>query len=308
MGRRAADAGHEPPGTEDDLRVDVGLPAPGLDIPFGQQPRAADCSSRPMAATTGPSSTTSNAKGLPAKPWGRIAVAVAPSKPQVVYANDRGESDERAVPLRRRRRELDRSSIASNFMVWRPFYFGNLIVDPKDENKIFKPDLILLLSTDGGKSFSVVSGGAHGDFHDVWIDPEESEHRDRRRRRRPVAQRRRRNSLGTQINLPVSQFYHVSTDNADPYHVYGGLQDNSSWVGDSSYPGGVTNSRWENMYGGDGFWMFEDPSDPNYIYAEAQGGEIGRVNRYTHEIARHQAAAATTARRSCASTGTRRFT
>jgi hypothetical protein len=65
--------------------------------------------------------------------------------------------------------------------------------------------------------------------------------------------------------------------------VYGGLQDNSSWVGDSSYPGGVTNSRWENMYGGDGFWMFEDTSDPDYLYAEAQGGEIGRVNRYTHE-------------------------
>ena len=63
----------------------------------------------------------------------------------------------------------------------------------------------------------------------------------------------------------------MSLDNSDPYHVYGGLQDNSSWVGDSSYPGGISNSRWENMYGGDGFWMFEDPSDPTYIYAEAQG-------------------------------------
>ena len=68
-----------------------------------------------------------------------------------------------------------------------------------------------------------------------------------------------------------------------PYHVYGGLQDNSSWVGDSQYPGGITNSRWENMYGGDGFWMFVDPSNPDYIYAESQGGYIGRVNRKTHE-------------------------
>jgi photosystem II stability/assembly factor-like uncharacterized protein len=65
--------------------------------------------------------------------------------------------------------------------------------------------------------------------------------------------------------------------------VYGGLQDNSSWVGDSQYPGGISNDRWENMYGGDGFWMFADPSDPAYIYAESQGGEIGRVNRFTHE-------------------------
>ena len=87
-----------------------------------------------------------------------------------------------------------------------------------------------------------------------------------------------------QANLPISQFYHVSVDNADPYHVYGGLQDNSSWIGDSSYPGGVTNSRWENIYGGDGFWVFEDTSDPDYIYAEYQGGAIGRVNRHTLEV------------------------
>jgi hypothetical protein len=84
-------------------------------------------------------------------------------------------------------------------------------------------------------------------------------------------------------NLPVSQFYHVSVDEQDPYRVYGGLQDNSAWVGDSQYPGGITNSRWENMFNGDGFFCFPDPSDPDYLYAEYQGGYIGRVNRYTHE-------------------------
>ena len=84
-------------------------------------------------------------------------------------------------------------------------------------------------------------------------------------------------------NLPVSQFYHVSVDDKDPYRVYGGLQDNSSFVGESQYPGGITNAQWENMYNGDGFWMFPDPADPDYIYAEYQGGEIGRVNRNTHE-------------------------
>jgi len=224
-----------------------------------------------------------SAKGLPPKPWGRVAMAVAPSKAQVVYANIEAEkgrglyrSDEAGANWTR----LD----ASNYVVWRPFYFGNLIVDPKDENKIFKPDGPLLLSTDGGKSFNYVSGGAHGDFHDVWIDP-----------RNPSLVITgddgglwRSEDGGSrwkhQMNLPISQFYHVSTDNSDPYHAYGGLQDNSSWVGDSSYPGGVSNSRWENMFGGDGFWMFEDTSDPTYIYAEYQGGEIGRVNRNTHEM------------------------
>jgi hypothetical protein len=84
-------------------------------------------------------------------------------------------------------------------------------------------------------------------------------------------------------NLPISQFYHVSLDMDRPYKVYGGLQDNSSWVGASQYPGGIAKSQWENMYGGDGFWMFVDPTDPTYIYAESQGGYIGRVNRVTHE-------------------------
>ncbi len=225
--------------------------------------------------------TDSNAKGLPEKPWGRIAVAVAPSKPNVVYANIEAKksalyrSDDSGATWTR----LD----ASNYVIWRPFYFGNLIVDPKDENRIFKPDLILLLSTDGGKSFNRVSGGAHGDFHDVWINPNNPSVVIAADDGGLWVSHDGGNLWKHQVNLPISQFYHVSTDNSDPYHVYGGLQDNAAWVGDSSYPGGITNSRWENMYGGDGFWMFEDPSDPDYIYAEAQGGEIGRVNRHTHE-------------------------
>jgi photosystem II stability/assembly factor-like uncharacterized protein len=224
----------------------------------------------------------STGKGLPPKPWGRVAVAVAPSKPQVVYANveaEKGRGLYRSDDAGANWTKLD----ASNFIVWRPFYFGNLIVDPKDEKKIFKPDLILLLSTDGGKSFNVVSGGAHGDFHDVWINPKNPNIVIAGDDGGLWRSEDGGNRWKHQMNLPVSQFYHVSTDNSDPYHVYGGLQDNSSWVGDSSYPGGITNSRWENMFGGDGFWMFQDTGDPDYVYAEAQGGHIGRVNRYTHE-------------------------
>jgi photosystem II stability/assembly factor-like uncharacterized protein len=224
---------------------------------------------------------SANSKGLPEKPWGRIALAVAPAKPNVVYAMI--ESKKSALFRSDDGGKTWNRMDAGRFMVWRPFYFANLIVDPKDENKIFKPDGPLMLSVNGGQSFSSVGGGAHGDFHDVWIDPGNPN----------VVYTGDDGGLwrsedgGTrwkhQINLPVSQFYHVSVDDANPYHVYGGLQDNSSWIGDSSYPGGVTNSRWENIYNGDGFWVFDDPSDPDYIYAEAQGGYIGRVNRHTLE-------------------------
>jgi photosystem II stability/assembly factor-like uncharacterized protein len=223
-----------------------------------------------------------SAQGLPPKPYGRIAVQVAPSKPQVVYANieaEKGRGLYRSDDGGATWTKLD----ASNFMLWRPFYFGNLIVDPKNDGKIFKPDGPLLLSNDGGKSFNVVSNAAHGDFHDVWINPNNTNvvlaGDDGGLWRSEDGGNRWKH----QLNLPVSQFYHVSTDNADPYHVYGGLQDNSSWVGASSFPGGIANANWENMFGGDGFWMFEDTADPDYLYAEAQGGEIGRVNRYTHE-------------------------
>jgi photosystem II stability/assembly factor-like uncharacterized protein len=221
-----------------------------------------------------------SAKGLPAKPWGRIALAAAPSNPDVVYALIESTRSAlfRSADGGKTWEERDRSQM----MVWRPFYFANLIADPKDENKLYKAGGGLILSSDGGSSFSG-AGNAHGDFHDVWIDPENSNEVISADDGGLWYSHDSGNTWLKANNLPISQFYHVSVDNENPYHVYGGLQDNSVWVGDSAYPGGITNSRWENLGGGDGFFAFVDPADKDYAYIESQGGYIARVNRRTLE-------------------------
>jgi photosystem II stability/assembly factor-like uncharacterized protein len=221
--------------------------------------------------------------GLPAKPYGRIAIAFAPSEPRTVYAFI--ESTDSGLFISHDAGATWERGDKSTWMVWRPFYFANLIVDPKDAKRVFKTDGTLILSEDGGKSFASIGGfvGMHGDVHDVFIDPNNSQHVFAGDDGGLWISYDGANKWWKTDNLPVSQFYHVSVDNLDPYHVYGGLQDNAAWVGDSAYPGGITSSRWENMFGGDGFFTYADPSDENYVYAEAQGGALGRVNRHTHE-------------------------
>jgi len=222
-------------------------------------------------------------KGFPKKPYGRLAVAIAPSNAKRIYCFV--ESPNSALFVSDDAGATWQERDKSQWMVWRPFYFANLIVDPKNPDRLFKTDGALIVSEDAGKSFATVGGfqGAHGDVHDVWIDSTNPQTVFSGDDGGMWYSYNGGSKWWKADNLPVSQFYHVSLDDNDPYQVYGGIQDNSSWVGQSEYPGGITNHQWENMYNGDGFWMFPDPADPDYLYAEYQGGNIGRVNRHTHE-------------------------
>lgn len=222
-------------------------------------------------------------KGFAKKPYGRIAVEVAPSDPKRVYAFVESTASALFVSADGGATWEERDK--SQWMVWRPFYFARITVDPTNADRLFKDNGNLILSEDGGRSFSVVGGftGMHGDIHAVWVNPQNPKHVISGDDGGLWFSYDGGNRWWKGENLPISQFYHVSVDDQDPYRVYGGLQDNSSWVGDSAYPGGITNNRWENLYGGDGFWTFADPADPDYVYAEAQGGFIGRVHRLTHE-------------------------
>ncbi len=217
--------------------------------------------------------------GLPAMPWGRVEVAIAPSDPKLVYALV--ESKASALYRSDDGGQTWAARDHSQHMVWRPFYFARLVVDPANPNRVFKPDLTLIVSEDGGASFSGTGGGSHGDWHDLWIDPTNPKHVVGGDDGGLWLSYDGGSRWWKANNLPVSQFYHVSIDDKDPYNVYGGLQDNSSWVGPSAYPGGITNGRWENLFGGDGFWAIPDPTDPDAVYAEAQGGYVGRVDRRT---------------------------
>ena len=133
-------------------------------------PRRAACSARLMAARPG--------RKLPRKPQGFSEETVRPNRGRDCAVECeaglrfRRIARQRALRFRRWRATWDQRD-KSKWMVWRPFYFANLIVDPKNPDRVFKTDGALILSEDAGKSFATVGGfnGAHGDVHDVWIDP-----------------------------------------------------------------------------------------------------------------------------------------
>jgi len=218
--------------------------------------------------------------GLPPGLLGRLEVAVAPSNPDVVYLVVEAEKQADKGLYKSTDAGKTWKRISGDFnMNVRPFYFSRLVVDPTDEKKIFKCGLNLTISEDGGETFRTVSSGVHSDIHDVWVNPANPKHI----------------VIGTDgggyrsldggylfemfMNLPLSQFYHVSVDDEEPYNVYGGLQDNGSWYGPSSSPGGIQNKNWELSYYGDGFYSFRHPTDKDIVYSEYQGGNIVRYNK-----------------------------
>lgn len=219
--------------------------------------------------------------GLPESELGRIGIAVAPSRPNRVYATVESES---TAMYRSDDCGESWTRVGTTGMVEaRPFYFSLVVVDPKNYDRVYKPAGVTAVSNDAGETFTNIAGTPHPDHHAFWINPANPDHI----------------LLGTDgglyesINrgvhwtfrqsLPLSQFYQVSYDLQDPYYVYGGLQDNGSWMGPSQAPTGITNSLWRNIGGGDGFHVHVDRGAADFIYTEWQGGHIQRYRRSTGE-------------------------
>ena len=226
--------------------------------------------------------------GLPESEKGRIAVAVSPAQPNRVFALVEAENTAlyRSDDMGANWEEMN----TSRNIQMRPFYFAYLVPDPVDPDRIYKPGFMLTVSNDGGKSFtspfssSGFSGGSvHSDLHALWINPNNNEDLILGTDGGVYFSYDHGGSWRLSKAIPVSQFYEISYDMEMPYNVYGGLQDNGTWVGPSRGPGGVYPQNWEVINGGDGFHVFVDPSDPDFVFVEYQGGNVSRLQRSTGE-------------------------
>jgi photosystem II stability/assembly factor-like uncharacterized protein len=220
--------------------------------------------------------------GLPKGNLGRIGVAFAASKPNVVYALVEAEKN---VLLRSEdggytwKTVNDKRDVNS-----RPFYYCDIRVNPKNENIVYSLQSRLQYSEDGGKNFRSLTGRgqAHSDFQAMRIHPN-GEFMIVGTDGGIVLSQDRGKTWRFARNLPLGQFYHVSFDMEVPYNVYGGLQDNGSWRG----PGWVLTDRaiynyhWIRVGGGDGFDTEPDPEKPGCGYSMSQGGNLSYFDTNT---------------------------
>ncbi|MEM8508471.1 MAG: hypothetical protein AAF717_11605 [Bacteroidota bacterium] len=223
-------------------------------------------------------------EGLPEGELGRIGIAIAKNKPNIVYAlveakkNALYRSEDGGFKWKK---VNDKNDIGN-----RPFYYSEIYVDPQNENRVYSIFTYVNVSEDGGKNFKQlmpaygVANGVHPDHHAWWIHPENGQFM------------LDGNDGGMNItkdggkswrfigNLPLAQFYHIAIDEEYPYNVYGGMQDNGSWRGPAYVwrAQGIRNSYWQEIAFGDGFDVVPDKDDSQFGYAMSQQGFVRRYD------------------------------
>lgn len=213
--------------------------------------------------------------GLPKGNLGRIGLAIAPSRPNVVYAL----VEAKKTGLYRSDDGGFKWSLVSEKNIGnRPFYYADIYVDPKNENRIYNLYSRVSKSEDGGKTFEVLLpySRVHPDHHAFWIHPDDPDLLINGNDGGMAISRDRGESWQFIENLPLGQFYHINIDMDVPYNIYGGMQDNGSWKGPSAVwkSGGIRNTDWQELVFGDGFDVVPNPKDSRYGYAMYQGGNV----------------------------------
>ena len=225
-------------------------------------------------------------KGLPKVHMGRIGLALAPENPDVVYATIPAEGDHSGFY-----RSVNRGESwerMSDYVPIDPQYYQKLHPDPNRPDRIYSMDMLVQVSDDGGRNFRPMTWkNRHVDTHVMVFDEDDPDYLmvggdggiyeswDRGEKWKFVA------------NLPITQFYRVGTDNAEPfYNVYGGTQDNSSQGAPSRNTSrhGITNRDWFVTVTGDGYQTRVDPDDPNIVYSMWQYGGLVRYDRLNGEM------------------------
>ena len=225
--------------------------------------------------------------GFPTGAVGRVGVTFCPGSPDTMYSTavgpeggtfrstDGGESWERR-----------------NADVQSHWYYGELVCDPENADRVYVPVTPLLRSEDGGVTFeNIAETAVHGDHHTLWVNPHDPQHLITGNDGGVYVSRDGGEFWQWQSNLPLMQLYTVSVDMQEPfYHVYGGTQDNGSWGGPigTRYSDGISNEDWTFLFGGDGFYAAADPDNSDVVYAQSQYGVLHRINLKNGEQKRIQ--------------------
>jgi len=222
--------------------------------------------------------------GLPKVDMGGIGIDLSPANPDVVYAiieardgkggffrsTDRGESWKRM------------SSHSSSGQ-----YYNEIVCDPSDVDVVYSTETVTKVTRDGGETWKSLGNNArHVDDHAMWIDPHDPEHFLIGGDGGIYESYDGGQQYQFKSNLPVTQFYRVNVDNAQPfYYVYGGTQDNNTMGGPSRSTSsqGVASDDWYVTHGGDGFWVAIDPGNPDIVYCESQYGNMVRYDKKSGE-------------------------
>ncbi len=228
-----------------------------------------------------------DADGLPKGDLGRIGIAIAANKPNIMYALIESKKNAlyKSTDGGFKWKKINDNDDIGN----RPFYYSEIYVDPQNENRVYSVFTYVNVSEDGGKKFNQlmpaygVDNGVHPDHHAWWIHPSNGDFmidgndggmnitKDGGKTWRFIG------------NLPVAQFYHINVDNEFPYNVYGGMQDNGSWRGPAYVwkAQGIRNSYWQEISFGDGFDVVPDKDDSRYGWSMSQQGYVSRYDWIT---------------------------
>lgn len=215
-------------------------------------------------------------EGLPDE-LGKMSVSVCQSNPDKVYALVESDSDEEKGGLfvsNNAGKSWSRIS-KDHRLIQRAWYYTEVFADPQNENMVYVLSAPCLRSIDGGKTWSRITG-THGDYHHLWINEDNPKNLCIANDGGAAISFNRGKTWSRQDNMPTAQFYRVNVDNAFPYRIYGGQQDNTSVRIASQELGNwnITERSWTWCAGGESAFLAFDPDDPKYVMGGSYLGTI----------------------------------